>query len=185
MSTNTIKALLIINAKKGWSDAARKKAALALKAKSKVKALRKQMSEGDRKVHQISEQGLKRIASGKPSRSKSTVESYKKEMSRLEAKVKRKIRGKSGETAPKKKKVTVSAHGNKLSNAAWKYEDKAGNSGSHADYQRAAKAHAVAAKHFNKAGDKKKTAYHKRKFKKYNNNGMKYRGTSDGMGGTY
>lgn len=38
MSLNTIRALLILNAKKGWSDVARKKAALTRKAKAKGKS---------------------------------------------------------------------------------------------------------------------------------------------------
>ena len=47
MSLNVIKAILILNAKKGWTDAARKKAALTRKAKSNAGALRFKKGFGD------------------------------------------------------------------------------------------------------------------------------------------
>lgn len=52
MSTNLIKTLLILNAKKGWSDVARKKAAMTRKAKAKVagaKAPKKTMTSNPTK----------------------------------------------------------------------------------------------------------------------------------------
>lgn len=166
MSLNTVKALLIINAKamkcsecggkmkngkcskcdmtanakKGWSDIARKKAALVRKAAKK----------------------------GTKSGPKAGVTSKANKF--------------NDKTASKRKDHL---RGRKLADLAFKHEDKAGNSGSFADHQRAAKAHAAAASHFKKTGDSKKAAYHERKMKKFKGGGMKYRGTSDGMGGTY
>ena len=116
---NTALAILIINAKKGWTEEARAKAALVRKRKAKVPI--HLLSKGDRSAYRTEMAGLKRIASGNPEKvhkslNPLTADRYVKSISRLEAKAVRaaakagakrktaakKVGGKSGETTPKK-----------------------------------------------------------------------------------